>query len=330
LGEAARRDKGCADDVDSGRAWAVAARVESPDGQVNLGTGREAAAGNGAERRLVHVDGRPRKSQTALAEFLSVHWLTPRMDRLFSDGAASRRRFVDRLVFGADPAHAGRVSAYTHALRERAKLLRQGRAGGRADSDWLSALEDAMAGKGVAVAAARREMISRLNAVSAAKTGPFPGAGLALKGDVESWLEEGPALEAEDRLRAALVKARRVDGESGGASVGAHRSDLKVRHLAKECPAERCSTGEQKALLIAIILANARLQARERGVVPILLLDEVAAHLDGHRREALFAEVLALGSQAWLTGVDADVFSDLRGEAQFFSIDDAVVTPGDE
>jgi len=324
LDEVARRESGFADGAGKRRPWAVAVRVNTPDGEIDIGTGCEAISNNVVmNRRIVHVDGQVRKSQAVLSELLSVYWLTPYMDRLFTDSSASRRRFVDRLVFGFDPAHAGRVSAYNHALRERARLLRHG----RADPEWLAALEDTMARKGIAVAAARRETVSRLDNICSKETGPFPGAGLAVTGDIENWLDEGPALEAEDRLRAALAKARRTDMESGGAGPGAHRSDLVVRHLAKECPADQCSTGEQKALLIAVVLANTRLQAAERGKIPILLLDEVAAHLDIRRREALFSEIMALGSQAWLTGADAGLFSSIYGKAQFFNIEDGVVTP---
>ena len=333
LSEVARHRPGEGDNTDPRATWAVAARVSTPGGEVDIGTGRDGQTAHtsesGANKRAVHVDRQACKSQAALAEVLNVHWLTPNMDRLFSEGAASRRRFVDRLVFGFDPAHAGRVSAYTHALRERARLLRRQREGRGADTEWLAALEDTMARKGVAVAAARREMIQSLDAICAKDNGPFPGARLDFRGDIESWLDQGPALEAEDRLRAALVETRRTDTESGGAGAGAHRSDLQVRHLAKDCLAAQCSTGEQKALLIAIVLANARLQTAERRTAPILLLDEVAAHLDGMRRDALFEEVSALGSQAWLAGTDADIFSSLRGKAQFFTVEDGTVTAAD-
>ena len=261
LGDVGRRDEAdrpvAAEDV-SGRAWAVAATLRTPGGPVDLGTGLEAATvTNGRERRAVHVDGEAVKTQAVLADHFSAQWLTPQMDRLFLEGPSARRRFLDRLVFGTDPAHAGRVAAYDHALRERSRLLRDG----NSDGDWLGALEGTMAEKGVAVAAARLEMTDRLQAVLEANKGPFPGAVLAADGAVEAWLRDYPALEAEDRFREALKTARRRDGENGGTADGPHRSDLKVRHLAKGQPAEQCSTGEQKALLIAIVLANARLQA---------------------------------------------------------------------
>ena len=311
-----------------GAGWAVAAVLETPTGPVEIGTGREVAAnGSGAgerDRRVVRVDGHPAKGQTALAEHVAIVWLTPQMDRLFLEGSSGRRRFLDRLVFGFDPAHAGRLSRYEHALRERARLLRDG----RVDEGWLSGLEDQMATTGVAVAAARRDVVQRLRAACGRAVGPFPGADLAVLGAVERWLDEGPALAAEDSLRQSLRDSRRLDSDTGGAAVGPHKSDLAVRHTLKDMPAALCSTGEQKALLIAIVLANARLLAAERGAAPLLLLDEVAAHLDPHRREALFDEILALGAQAWMTGTDDNVFAPLGSAALRFHIEDAHVTPG--
>ena len=323
LGEVARSPTGGPDPGER-RPWAVAGRVATPGGVVEIGTGREApAATERRERRMVRIDGRPAASQAVLADILNAVWLTPRMDRLFTEGATERRRFLDRLVFGFDPAHAGRVGAFGHALRERARLLRRS---GRTDAGWLAALEDTMATTGVAVAAARSEVAQRLNEVCSRPSGPFPGATVAVQGTVEDWLHHGPALSAEDHFRECLAAARQADAEAGGAAVGPHRSDLRVRHLAKGLDAEQCSTGEQKALLIAIVLANAKSQADERGSLPLLLLDEVAAHLDERRRRALFEEICALGAQAWLTGTDAGIFAPLGLRAQWFRVDDATVT----
>lgn len=302
------------------RAWAIAARVATPDGVADVGTGM---AEPGAEKRTVRIDGENARNQAALSEYLDAQWLTPQMDRLFLDGRSARRRFLDRLVYGYDPAHAGRINAYEHTMRERARLLRDG----VADDAWLSTLEDTMATKGVAVAAARSELVDRLGRFCRAPHGPFPGAELEIDGDVERWLAAGPALEAEDNLRAALAASRSQDGAAGGAQVGPHRSDLHVRHLDKDQSAELCSTGEQKALLISIILADARMAAADRGRVPVLLLDEVAAHLDQERREALFAEISAIGAQVWLTGTDRALFEPLAGDALFFSVTDATVNP---
>ena len=301
--------------------WVVAARAETPLGPVDIGTGRDMAAAPGVERRVVRIDGAPAKSQSALADYLSLAWLTPQMDRLFLDGASGRRRFYDRLVYGADPAHAGRLNGYDHALRERARLLKQG----RSDNRWLAALEEQMAAGGIAIAAARQALVARLNQACDVALGPFPRAALALEGTVDRWLEEMPALAAEDRLREALVASRRQDAESGGAAEGPHRSDIVARHVDKDMPAALCSTGEQKALLIAITLAHARVQAAESGRVPILLLDEVAAHLDEIRRAALYDEICALGAQAWLTGTDRSLFEPFAGRAQYATVADATV-----
>lgn len=308
--------------------WAVAARIDTRGGEVALGSGFECPAGDIRRgRRVVHVDGAPARSQSALAEHLSVIWLTPEMDRLFQDGASGRRRFVDRMVFGFDPDHANRLAAYEQALRSRQRLLRDN----VGDAAWLSVLEETMAACGVALAAARREAIAKLDA--ALKSGdadaslPFPRAALELSGDVENWLDAGPALEAEDRLRAALAASRTRDGASGRTEYGPHRSDLVVRHIGKNMPAGQCSTGEQKALLIAMVLAHARLLTLDRGAAPMLLLDEVAAHLDDDRRAALAARIFELGAQAWLTGTDAALFAGFRGGAQFLQVSDAHVAP---
>ena len=317
------------------RAWAVAARLMTAEGPRDLGTGRDPAvqangetAGQatsqttGRERRLVKIDGSFARGQQFLGEVVSMVWLTPQMDGLFRDGASGRRRFLDRLVYGFDTAHASRVNAYEQVLRERARLLKA-RVG---DAAWLGSLESAIAEHGVAVAAARRALLSRLAGACAAGVGPFPRAGLGLVGDVEGWLDDLSALEAEERLRARLVQSRPQDAQSGGAAVGPHRSDLAVRHLETGLGAELCSTGEQKALLLSIILAFARLLALDRGAVPILLLDEVAAHLDEQRRLALFEELLALDAQAWLTGTDRAFFAALGESAQFFQVKDATIS----
>lgn len=312
LAEVARKEAG------PEAPWAVAAAVRRDGRRIEIGTGREV----GSERRAVRIDGEPARSQAALGEVVSVLWLTPAMDRLFLEGAAGRRRFLDRLVLGLDPGHAARASAYEHALRERSRLLRQG----RFDPAWLGALEQTMAARGVEMAAARRDLAGRLEEACAGGVGIFPGARLMVEGAVEGWLAEMPAEAAAERLRQALAAGRRRDAEAGGAAEGPHRSDLKVRHAAKDIPAEQCSTGEQKALLIAIVLGQARIQKTARGVPPILLLDEVAAHLDGERRAALYEELAAMPAQSWLTGTDAALFAPFGERAQFFRVDGGAVT----
>ena len=303
-----------------GAGWAVAAEVEGFQGPARIGTG----AAPGEARRAVRIDGRPAKGQAALAEVISALWLTPSMDRMFNDGAGARRRFFDRLVFGFDAGHASRLSAYERALRERARLLRDG--AGAADPAWLGALESRMAENGVAVAAARRTTVRALAADLAHGAGPFPGAIVGFDGGVEALLDDMPALDAEAHIAAALAASRGHDARAGGASQGPHRSDLAVRHKASGAPAAQCSSGEQKALLIAIVLATARLQARLRGVAPLLLLDEVAAHLDADHRCALADEIAGLGVQAWLTGTDRAAFAAFAGRAQYVTVEAATVT----
>jgi DNA replication and repair protein RecF len=342
LGEILRRTGGRTDRDASAPAppasnavttWAVAGQIATAEGVVEVGTGLAAdGAAKGRDRRVVRVDGTPVRSQADLASILSAVWLTPRMDLLFSDSTSTRRRFLDRLVFSLDPAHARRVGSYEHTLRERTRVLRGGGGaagrGPKADGHWLNVLEDSMATTGVAIAAARREIAGRLNRIDATQhAGAFPSVEMIPTGAVEEWLDLGPALDAEDKLRVELRESRRRDAEVGGAAVGPHRSDVKIIHGPSGLAAEQCSTGEQKALLISAILSLARLQAAERGSVPILLLDEIAARLDEERRRALFENIAALGAQAWLTGTDESVFAPLGAAAQFFRVEDATVTP---
>jgi DNA replication and repair protein RecF len=309
---------------EGGGAWAVSVQLATADGKVQIGTGRDAAS-DGGERRIVRIDGTPAKTQAELAKLASFVWLTPQMDRLFTEGASARRRFLDRLVLGFDPEHANALAAYERAMRERVRLLRDG----PGDAAWLAALEETMAAQGVAIAATRHEVAARIDQASCAASGPFPQARLAMVGEVESWLASMPALAAEDLLRRRLAEQRRADAEAGVTIFGPHRSDLAVEHAGNGMPAPQCSTGEQKALLLAILLAQARLLAAARGAAPLMLLDEVAAHLDAERRAALFDALLDLKTQAWLTGTDAALFSALRGRAQFFAVAEARLSPMD-
>lgn len=306
--------------TEAGRAWTIAAWLQTPRGPVQIGTGRDPAS-DGGERRLLRIAGATPRSQAVLAEHVHLLWLTPQMDRLFLEGAAARRRLVDRLVLGFDPGHAARLSGYERTLRERARLL----ALGVRDDAWLAALESRMAADGVAVTAARLEVVARLDAACRAAAGVFPRPRLALGGTVEDWLAAMPALSAEEELRRRLAGTRRQDAERGTTATGPHRSDLLVQHAGTGRSAAESSTGEQKALLIAILLAYAHQRAEIAGAPPILLLDEIAAHLDARRRAALFAEIAALGAQSWLTGTDPALFAALAGCAQFFSVADAAV-----
>jgi len=313
------------DEVDrrGGGCWAVATSLSTPAGPLDIGTGRDPEGAAGSPRRLVRIDGKPARSQADLARQLAILWTTPEMDRLFQEGAGGRRRFLDRMVYGVDPDHSGRIAAYEHALRERARLLRDG----VQDPVWLDTLEGAMAEKGVAIAAARRALVRRLQGALALGVGPFPRAEIALQGTVESWLDTAPALEAEERFKGLLAGARSEDAAAGGASDGPHRSDLVVHHMDTDMPAALCSTGEQKALLIALVLAQARLLALEHAAAPLLLLDEVAAHLDRVRRAALYEEIRSLGSQAWMTGTDEAMFESLGDQAQYFRVVGGNVVP---
>jgi DNA replication and repair protein RecF len=317
------------------RAWAVHARYQGCRGEYKLGTGRDPKEELGAEettrdRRLCRIEGSNAKTQAAFAEILTILWLTPSMDRIFVERTSARRRFMDRLATGLHPEHPSRVSAYEQAMRDRARILRgDGPAMDRAERDrWLGGLEAEMAAHAVAIAASRIETAEALNAAMADAVGPFPRADLAIDGAVERSLADRSALQAEDLLRERLAAARDGDAASGITQWGAHRSDLAVTFQGKALgsaalDAASASTGEQKALLISILLSQARLQRARRGEAPVLLLDEVAAHLDPERRRHLYAEVLALESQAWFTGTEAELFRPLRDAAQFFTLRDA-------
>src|SRR4051812_7202462 len=304
-----------------GAGWAVAATVDTPEGRLTIGTGSEPARGEGGMRRVVRIDGRPMASQTALGLHVAAVWLTPQLDRLFLDGPGERRRFLDRLVTALHPEHAGDVAAYENALRQRGRLLGEG----SRDPHWFTALEDTMARHGVALAANRADTVQRLDAAARLGVGPFPRAALAMAGEVDGWIAGMAALDAEDRLRAALAANRLRDAEAGTTSTGPHRSDLAVRHLDLDLPAAEGSTGQQKAVLVSIALAHARLVALSRGRAPLLLLDEIAAHLDAERRVALFDEVVALGVQSWMTGTDAELFAPLGGRAQILRVADGSI-----
>ena len=303
-------------------SWAVAATLDTPDGRLAIGTGLEPARSEASlPRRVVRIDGRPAASQTALGLHVAAVWLTPQLDRLFLDGPGERRRFLDRLVTALHPEHAGDVAAYENALRQRARLLGEG----NRDPHWFTALEDTMARHGVALAANRADTVQRLDAAARLGVGPFPRAALAMAGEIDGWIAAMAAIDAEDRMRAQLASNRLRDAEAGTTSCGPHRSDLAVRHLDLDLPAAEGSTGQQKALLVSIALAHARLVALSRGRPPLLLLDEIAAHLDAERRAALFDEVVALGVQSWMTGTDADLFKPLAGRAQLLRVADGSI-----
>lgn len=299
-----------------GRAWAVAATIEIDGDPVRLGTGTEVA---GAARRTVRLEGEP-VPPGRLADHQRQVWLTPAQDRLFLEGAGDRRRFFDRLVFAAEPAHAAHATAYEKSQRERMRLLTDG----PADPDWLSALEARLGEAGALMAAARARTLAALQSeIDERGDRPFPQARLSLSGPWEQMAGQGVETEEiEARLIAALASARERDAAAGRMLTGPHRGDLEVIHAEKDRPAAECSTGEQKALILNLVLGQAaRLSRAESGPNPILLLDEVAAHLDRRRRAALFDEITALKLQAFLTGTDEHLFEDLKGRAQGVHVD---------
>ena len=297
-------------------AWSVAATLSADGGETALGSGWRAPAEPGeAERRVVRIDGATASGPAALAEHIGMVWLTPSMDRLFSGPPAERRRFLDRLVFAIDTGHAARVQRYDRARRHRARLLRAD----TSDDAWLGALERSMAENAVAIGAARLDLAMRLEQFLPANAAPFPRIRLAADGLVERSLAGAPALAVEEQFREHLAATRRAEAE-GGTVDGPQRSDLIVTDRDRGMPAEQCSTGEQKAMLIALITAHARLVERQRRCAPVLLLDEIAAHLDESRRRALFEIILDVGAQAWLTGTEPGVFRPLGERAQFFTV----------
>ena len=304
-----------------GRPWAVSVEVERPDGAVRIGTGTESAA---AARRVVRIDGEPAQPGR-MGEHVRPIWLTPQQDRLFLEGAGDRRRFFDRLTFAAEPAHAEAATTYEKAMRERLRLLEDS----PGETAWLTALETHMAKWGALMATARARTLEALQLeIDGREDSPFPQAQLELSGEWEALAAQGlESGEIEGRLALALARSRERDAAAGRSLTGPHRGDLMVRHRDKDRPAAECSTGEQKALILNLVLAQAaRLSRAESEPNPILLLDEVAAHLDRFRRASLFDEITALGLQAFLTGTDEALFLDLKGRALGVSVDDGALT----
>ena len=306
-------------------AWAVAAAVDTGVGRVDLGTGIALGPEGPEPRRALRINHTPARSTDALLEYLRVMWLTPAMDGLFIGPAAERRHFLDRAVLAIDRSHGTRVNAFEKAMRGRNRLLAE--AGPDANGAWLDAIETEMAELAVAIAAARRDWAGQIAALIAAheKNGAFPYAEIGLEGIIEHQLDGHPASIAEDLYRAELAGSRPLDARAGRTLAGPHRSDLRVRHGPKQSAAETCSTGEQKALLIGLTLAQARLAAELTGETPIVLLDEVAAHLDAERRTALFDALETLGCQSFMTGTDMEVFAPLGDRAERFIVREGTV-----
>lgn len=317
--EMGRREPGEA----TGRAWAVAAVLTDGEEETRLGTGVQSP---GAARRIVRIDGETAQPGRLLDHLRPV-WATPEQDRLFSDARAARLKFFDRLVFAADPAHAASVSAYEKALRERLRLLTEGAEGRAADPLWLDALELRLGEAGAEAAMARAAALTTLQAaIDARNDRPFPQADLGLTGEAEAMATAGAGPEAiAAAIRDGLARSRARDAATGRSLFGPHRSDLTALHRAKNRPAAEGSSGEQKALVLNLILAQITRLA-DQSAPPVLLLDEAPAHLDTARRAALFDEIEALGLQAFLTGTEAELFAPLRGRAQFVRVEGGALT----
>jgi DNA replication and repair protein RecF len=292
--------------------WAVNARLHTQDGETSVGTGSEAES----DRRVFRLDGAAPRNQADIARLVAAVWLTPQMDRLFQEGLSGRRRFLDRLVWALEPGHAREMAAHDTAVGSRNRLLAEG----RHDRAWLAGLEDSIARHAVAASAARLSLVTRLNAqIEAGLAAAFPPARIGLACPIAERLETQPALAVEDWLRAGLDANRMRDAAAGTSALGAHRTDMGLTDVTTGTPASLASTGQQKALLIGVILAHAGLIASARGFAPLLLLDEPAVHLDAERRLALWSVLSSLPAQTVITGTDADVFLPLAAQAEAFA-----------
>ena len=313
-------------DVQGDGSWAVSAEVEGALGLATLGTGIDAPGSEpSAVSRRCRIDREPVNSAAAFGDHLRMVWLTPSMDGLFMGAASERRRFFDRLVLAIDSEHSARVAALDRSLRSRNRLLEVR----NFDDHWCDAIERETAELAVAVAATRGQTLTRLAAMLRLRgTGSaFPSAEIALDGWMENALPNEPATAVEDRYPEILRNGRARDAAAGRTLDGPHLSDLQVAYAPKNIPARDASTGEQKALLIGLVLAHATLVAETTGITPLLLLDEVVAHLDPGRRKALFDELAKLRAQVWMTGADPLAFTDIGASGEMFDVDSGCVTP---
>ena len=303
-------------------AWAISADVIKNDERYTISTGLKKAvreeedAWRTLDRRVVFIDSQKASMQSELGKYLSAIWVTPQMDRIFLGGPQPRRSFLDRIVYAFDLEHAKRTATFEHLYKEWYRLLKEG----VRDNSWLLGLEDEMAAVGVSIAAARRETVARLNTfISREGDDVFPDLRLELDGKIEQMLENMPALDVEDAYREMLYKSRRLI-ETNDSIEGVNRTDFKVYFKKKNMPAELCSTGEQKSLLVSIILAQTRCQILDKGFAPVLLLDEVTTHLDNLKRDALLSKIKDLHLQAFMTSTTPDIFKVLKNDAQFFEV----------
>lgn len=305
-------------------SWAVSAEVEGALGLATLGTGIDAPVADSSVSRRCRIDREPVASATAFGDHLRMVWLTPTMDGLFLGPASERRRFFDRLVLAIDSEHSARVSALDRSLRSRNRLLEVR----NYDDHWCDAIERETAELAVAVAAMRGQTAARLDAMLRARgrASAFPSAQIALDGWMENALTTESATAVEDRYRQILRDSRARDAIAGRTLDGPHLTDLQVTYAPKNMPARDASTGEQKALLIGLVLAHAGLVAEMTGITPLLLLDEVVAHLDPGRRASLFDELARLGAQVWMTGADPAAFADIGPSSDIFGVESGRVT----
>ncbi len=298
--------------------WAVGAEFCTQNGALSIGVGWKKSSN---DNRTIRINGSTISSQAMLTQYISMVWLTPAMDRLFLESPAGRRQFLDRLVFAFDPEHAGRLQAYDRARRQRSRLLREN----YANASWLDALEQNMTEQAIAIAAARVDLVEQLNISIQNQGGTFPQPIVATRGLIEDWVKKLPALQVEENYASLLTKSRSNDRETGSCE-GIHRSDL-LAQLCENGPfAEKSSTGEQKAILISLILAHSRLLSSRNGQAPLLLLDEITAHLDASRREALFETLIDIGAQTWMTGTDVSNFSAIKQCAEFYTISNGSIS----
>lgn len=321
LSEQIYRDKNSS--ASENYSWAINANVRNALGDgldVKIGTGIEINE-DGKEKRIVKIDGESKRGLSVLGEYFSVCYLSPRMDSLFVEGATSRRAYLDKLTTMLIPEHSKHLAIYDYAKSERIRLLKRG----NADNKWLNTLERRMAEKSVAIAVARKEAIAILQNAIGEDISDFPKAMLQVTGLTEDNMAHMSAIQAEDFVVEMLYNNRREDAQFGRTKDGIHKSDFVVIHSEKNFPAELCSTGEQKAILLSITLASVRAKTNWSGVVPVLLLDEVVAHLDDKKRAKLIEALEGLKAQCWMTGTDKEFFVGFQGKAQFFNVDNSRV-----
>lgn len=309
-------------EISENSSWAVSALIAKNDEQFSLGTALKKTAKEiddetkSFERRIVQIDGQKISSQAELGKYISAIWLTPQMDRLFLGGTQPRRSFLDRIVYAFDIEHAKRTANFEHIYKQWYQLLKNG----CRDNNWLLSLEEEMSALGVAIAAARRELIARLNTfIEQEPDDVFPDIALELDGTIEKLLDKLPAVDVEDYYQ-NLLASQRHSVVNNDYVDGVNRTDFKVYYKKKHMPAELCSTGEQKSLLVSIILAQTKCQILDKGFAPILLLDEVTTHLDDLKRNALLAKIKDLNIQAWITSTEPQIFDTLKNDAQFLTV----------